>query len=396
MTAAVNRRQAHRWGDATPSAEVDSVLVLCTVALLAIGVVMVASTSMAVAESFAVSGWHFIIRHLLYVAIGIALAASLRFIGTRHMQVLAPLCFPLAVLVLLLPFLPVLGHEVNGSLRWINLGIVKFQVVEAVKLLLIVFVAGYLARRPDLGRARFFETLKPLLVVGLLAIILLNQPDMGSAVVLVAIVGGMIWLAGAAWKHLFVLGLASVPLLTFAALEPYRLQRVMTFVDPWADPFNSGFQLTQALIAVGRGQITGVGMGASVQKLYYLPEAHTDFIFAVLAEEFGLLGIMLVMGLFAVLIGRIFVVGLKARAMERPFAAFLVWGIALWIGIQALVSMGVNLGMLPTKGLTLPLISSGGSSLIMTLVAIGVVLRVHWELTTEARQTPRKRRSWKV
>ncbi len=396
MTATVNRKQARRWGESAPAAELDSALVLSTVGLLAIGVVMVASTSMAVAEGYAVSGWHFIIRHLVYIGLGIAAAGALRFIGTRQMQAMAPLCFPLAVLVLLLPFVPGLGYEVNGSVRWIDLGVFRFQVVEAVKLMLIVFVAAYLARRPELGKDRFFETLKPLLIVGLLAGILLKQPDMGSALVLVAIVGGMIWLAGAAWKHLFVLGLASLPLLTFAAMEPYRLQRVMTFVDPWADPFNSGFQLTQALIAVGRGQITGVGMGASVQKLYYLPEAHTDFIFAVLAEEFGLIGIVLVMALFAVLIGRIFAIGLQARAMERPFAAFLVWGIGLWIGIQALVSMGVNLGMLPTKGLTLPLISAGGSSLIMTLVAIGVVLRVHWELTVEARQTPRKRRSWKV
>ena len=396
MNVAVNRKQARRFGEAAPAAELDAALVLGVVGLLGIGVVMVASTSMAVAEGYAVSGWHFIVRHVLYVALGIGLAVGFRFIGTRHLQKLSPLCFPLAFIVLILPFVPVLGYEVNGSLRWINLGIVRFQVVEAAKLLVIVFVAGYLARRPELARGRFTETLKPLLVVGLLAAILLKQPDMGSAVVLVAIVGGMIWLAGAAWKHLFVLGLASLPLLTFAALEPYRLQRVMTFVDPWADPFNSGFQLTQALIAVGRGQITGVGMGASVQKLYYLPEAHTDFIFAVLAEEFGLIGIVLVMSLFAVVIGRIFAIGLQARAMERPFAAFLVWGIGLWIGIQALVSMGVNLGMLPTKGLTLPLISSGGSSLLMTLAAIGVVLRVHWELTVEARQTPRKRRSWKV
>ena len=396
MNVAIKRKQARRWGEAAPAAELDTALVLGSVGLLAIGVVMVASTSMAVAEGYAVSGWYFIVRHVLYVVLGIALAAVFRFIGTRHLQKLSPLCFPLAVIVLLLPFVPVLGYEVNGSLRWINLGIVRFQVVEAAKLLLIVFVAGYLARRPELARGRFAETLKPLLVVGLLAAILLKQPDMGSAVVLVAIVGGMVWLAGAAWKHLFVLGLGSLPLLTFAALEPYRLQRVMTFVDPWADPFNSGFQLTQALIAVGRGQITGVGMGASVQKLYYLPEAHTDFIFAVLAEEFGLIGIVLVMGLFALVIGRIFAIGLQARAMERPFSAFLVWGIGLWIGIQALVSMGVNLGMLPTKGLTLPLISSGGSSLLMTLAAIGVVLRVHWELTVEARQTPRKRRSWKV
>lgn len=388
--------QANRSRDAVQKVELDPVLVLATIGLLGVGVVMVASTSIAVAESYSVSVWHFLARHLAYIGMGIVLAFVLHFISTRQMQAAALLAFPLAVVVLLLPLVPGLGYEVNGATRWIDLGIVRFQVVEAVKLLVVLFTAGYLARRPELGRARFIETLKPLLIVGLLAALLLQQPDMGSAVVLAAIVGGMIWLAGAAWKHLFVLGLSSVPLLTFAALEPYRLQRVMTFVDPWADPYNSGFQLTQALIAVGRGQIDGVGLGASVQKLYYLPEAHTDFIFAVLAEEFGLLGILAVLIAFALLVGRILLIGIRARAQQRPFSAFLVWGIGLWIGMQALVSMGVNLGMLPTKGLTLPLISAGGSSLIMTLAAIGVVLRVQWELTLEARQTPRRRRSWQV
>jgi cell division protein FtsW len=389
-------RQAYRSREAPQAVGLDPVVVLTTVGLLTVGVVMVASTSIAVAEGYAVSVWHFLFRHMAYIALGIGLMASLRFIGTKQMQILAPAGFPLAVLLLLLPFVPGLGHEVNGSLRWIDVGVGQFQVVEAVKLLLVAFVAGYLAKRPELGRARFIETLKPLLVVALLAALLLKQPDMGSAVVLAAIVGGMIWLAGAAWKHLFVLGLSSLPLLTFAALEPYRLQRVMTFIDPWADPFNSGFQLTQALIAVGRGQIGGVGLGASVQKLFYLPEAHTDFIFAVLAEELGLIGILFVLVLFALLIGRIFQIGAQALALERPFSAYLVWGIGLWIGMQALVSMGVNLGMLPTKGLTLPLISAGGSSLIMTLAAIGVVLRVQWELAQAIRQTPRRRREWRA
>lgn len=396
MAVTGNRRQAYRWGDAPPPTGLDTTIVLTTVGLLAVGIVMVASTSMAVAESYEVSGGYFIVRHLVYIVIGVALALALRYVGTRHLQAVSAVCLPLAFLVLLLPFVPGLGHEVNGAVRWIDLGLVRFQAVELVKLLLVIFVAGYLARRPGLGRARFFDTLKPLLIVALMSVILLRQPDMGSAVVLVAIVGCMIWLAGAAWKHLFVLGLGSLPLLTFAALEPYRLQRVMTFVDPWADPFDKGFQLTQALIAVGRGQITGVGIGASVQKLYYLPEAHTDFVFAVLAEEFGLIGILLVMALFILLVGRIFRIGLQAHALEKPFAAFLVWGIGLWIGIQALISVAVNLGMLPTKGLTLPMISAGGSSLIMTLLALGVVLRVQWELNVETRQRPRKRRSWQV
>jgi cell division protein FtsW len=398
MTATTRqpRKQAYRWRDAPRAVGLDPTVVITTSALLLIGVVMVASTSMAVAESYAVSGWYFINRHLIYIGIGLLGALTLRLIAIGHFQILAPVCLPLAVIVLLLPFIPLLGHEVNGSTRWINLGLVRFQVVEAAKLLAIIFVAGYLARRPELYRARFFDTLKPLLAVGLLAAILLLQPDMGSAVVMVAIVGGMVWLAGAAWKHLFVLGSCSLPLFGFAAMEPYRLQRVMTFVDPWADPFNAGFQLTQALIAVGRGQITGVGLGASVQKLYYLPEAHTDFIFAVLAEELGLIGIVLVLVLFALLVGRIFQIGLRALSMEKPFPAYVAWGIGLWIGIQALVSIGVNLGMLPTKGLTLPLISSGGSSLIMTLVAIGVVLRIDWELKRETLERPRRRQGWSV
>ncbi|MEE4331638.1 MAG: putative peptidoglycan glycosyltransferase FtsW, partial [Wenzhouxiangella sp.] len=310
MTASrTSKRQAYRWRDAPRTVSPDTTLVVTASSLLAIGVLMVASTSMAVAESYAVSNWHYISRHLIYLGTGLTLAFAMWFVATGHLQLLSRIALPLAVIVLLLPFVPMLGHEANGSLRWIKVGPGQFQVVEAVKLIMIVFVAGYLARRPELYRARFVDTLKPLGAVGLLAAILLLQPDMGSAVVLVAIVGGMVWLAGAAWKHLFVLGAASLPLLAFAAMEPYRRERVMSFVDPWSDPFNAGFQLTQALIAVGRGQITGVGLGGSVQKLYYLPEAHTDFIFAVLAEEFGLIGIVTVLALFALLVGRIFRIG---------------------------------------------------------------------------------------
>jgi len=395
-TRTAKPRQASRWGDVPRTVALDPVIVVTATLLLSIGVIMVASTSMAVAENFSVSQWHFVQRHFMFIGTALLAAVSLRFIGTVQMDKLARACLPLSIVILLLPFVPVLGHEVNGSTRWVDLGVFRFQAVEAVKLLLIVHVAGYLARRPELNRARFIDTIKPLVAVGLMAVILLMQPDMGSAVVLVAIAGGMIWLAGAAWKHLFVLGAAGLPLFGFAAMEPYRLRRIMTFVDPWADPLNGGFQLIQALIAVGRGQISGVGLGASVQKLYYLPEAHTDFIFAVLAEELGLIGIVLVLGLFVVLIGQMFRIGLKALTMERAFSAYLVWGIALWLGLQALVSVGVNLGVLPTKGLTLPLVSSGGSSLIMTILAIAVVLRVDWELKRIELERPRRRSGWSV
>lgn len=394
--ASTRTRQASRWRDTPRTVGLDPVIVICSVLLLAIGIVMVASTSMAVAENYQVSQWHYVNRHLMFIGVGLLACLGMRLLSVQVLDMLARVCLPLAVIVLLLPFVPMLGHEVNGSTRWIDLGFFRFQVVEAAKLLVIVHVAGYLARRPELNRGRFVDTIKPLAAVGVMAAILLLQPDMGSAMVLVAIVGGMVWLAGAAWKHLFVLGATSLPLFGFAAMEPYRLQRVMSFMDPWADPLRGGFQLVQALIAVGRGQLTGVGLGSSVQKLYYLPEAHTDFIFAVLAEELGLVGILLVLTLFVLLVGQIFRIGLKALMMERPFSAYLCWGIGLWLGIQALISIGVNLGALPTKGLTLPLVSAGGSSLIMTVVAIAVVLRVDWELKRVELERPRRRAGWSV
>jgi cell division protein FtsW len=214
--------------------------------------------------------------------------------------------------------------------------------------------------------------------------ILLIQPDMGSAAIITAIVGGMVWLAGAAWRHIMVLGMAALPVFGFAAMEPYRLRRIVSFMNPWADPYDSGFQLTQALIAVGRGEVFGVGLGASIQKLFYLPEAHTDFIFAVLAEEFGLLGVIFILSMFMLLVARIMIIGLMAHRRERPFAGNIAYGIGLWIGLQALVSMGVNLGVLPTKGLTLPLISSGGSSVLMTFVALGIIFRIRYELDRDA------------
>jgi len=204
----------------------------------------------------------------------------------------------------------------------------------------------------------------------------------------------MVWLAGAAWKWLSLLGLAALPLVTFAALEPYRLQRLTSFGDPFADPYNAGFQLVQALIAIGRGEISGVGIGGSVQKLFYLPEAHTDFIFAILAEELGLIGILFVLALFAVLVVRILRIGIRAYAAGSTFAAFTTFGIALWIGLQALVSIGVNLGVLPTKGLTLPLVSSGGSSMLVILLALGLVVRIARELDQQELARPRRQREW--
>jgi cell division protein FtsW len=267
--------------------------------------------------------------------------------------------------------------SVKGARRWINLGLANFQSVEAVKLLLIVYLAGYFVRHQETLQHTLLGVIKPLVVAGALVGLLLVQPDFGGALLLLAISGGMIWLAGGSARHLIGIGLIGVPVVVVAAIaEPYRMRRLFSFMDPWADPFDGGFQLTQALIAVGRGEWFGVGLGESVQKLFYLPEAHTDFILAVIAEEFGFFGILFIMSLFALLTGRAFQLGIEGLRQGRAFEAYLAYGLALWFSMQAAISIGVNIGALPTKGLTLPLISSGGSSVIVSCMAVGLLLRV--------------------
>ncbi len=373
-------RQARHSGSVAVPVRPDSWVLIPALLLLSIGIVMVGSASIAIAESQGVNTNYYLLRHLVYVFLGILLALSFRVIPIAFLERVSRPMLLLSALALLAVLVPGIGHTVNGSTRWIRLGFVNFQVVEAVKLMVIIYLSGYLARKAGLVQTRFFDTLKPLMYAGFLSVILLVQPDLGSAVVITAIVAGMVWLAGAAWRHIFVLGLLTLPAFAFAAMEPYRLRRIVSFMDPWADPFASGFQLTQALIAVGRGELFGVGLGASIQKLFYLPEAHTDFIFAVLAEEFGLGGVIVVLALFLLLVTRIMVIGVMAHRLDKPFSGFLAYGVGLWIGLQALVSVGVNLGVLPTKGLTLPLISSGGSSMLMTLLALGLVLRIKYEM----------------
>ena len=372
--------QARHAGTAPARIAPDYWILLPTLFLICLGLVMVGSASVAVAEGQGVSSWYYLARHAVFIGIGITIALSLRVIPIVFFERISRPMMLLAMLALLMVLVPGLGHTVNGSTRWIRLGVFNFQVVEAVKIMVIIYLAGYLSRKTELVKSRFFDTLKPLILAASLSLILLLQPDMGSAAIITAIIFGMVWLAGAAWRHILLLGALALPAFGWAAMEPYRLRRIVSFMDPWSDPFNSGFQLTQALIAVGRGEWLGVGLGASIQKLFYLPEAHTDFIFAVLAEEFGFFGVLMVLGLFLLLVTRIMVVGLLAHRSGRNFAGFLAYGIGLWIGLQALVSIGVNLGVLPTKGLTLPFISSGGSSVLMIIFAIAMVLRIKYEL----------------
>jgi cell division protein FtsW len=379
MNAIVDHWQALRR-DALPG-EFDPWLVVGTLLLASFGLVMVSSASMAIAEGDGVSPFYHVIRHSVFLSLGAGIAMVMMAIPLKRLDDLSRLLLLGAFLLLLAVLVPGVGRRINGATRWINLGFMGFQVVEAVKLVLVIYLASYMVRFTHQLRATLFGMIKPVAVTALIVLALLAQPDFGSAALIVAIAGGMIWLGGARMRDVVGLALCATPVMAIAALaEPYRVERLKSFLDPWKDSLGDGYQLVQALIAIGRGEWTGVGLGGSVQKLFYLPEAHTDFILAVIAEELGFVGIVLVLALFALVAGRCFAIGLRAMQAGLPFGAYCAFGIGLWIGIQALVSIGVNLGVLPTKGLTLPLVSAGGSSILMTCAAIGLVLRVSAEL----------------
>jgi cell division protein FtsW len=364
----------------------DLGIVLAAVGLAALGTIMVASSSISIADNQQIGPFYYLIRHLVFLGLGVGLAVAVARIELATLEKHAALLLLIGFILLMLVFVPGIGMRVNGARRWIHLGISGFQSVELVKLILIVYLSSYLVRHRDSVHASLIGVLKPLGVATALVGLLLLQPDFGSAMLLISITLGMIWLGGARLRNLGFLCALAMPALAWAALfEEYRLKRLKSFLDPWADPFNEGFQLTQALIAIGRGEWFGVGLGASVQKLFYLPEAHTDFILAVLAEELGFFGILLVLGLFAWLVGRGFRVGLRALECGQRFAGFCAFGVSLMLSMQALVSIGVNLGVLPTKGLTLPLISSGGSSVLMTCAAVGLLARASYELSRAER-----------
>jgi cell division protein FtsW len=361
----------------------DPWLLGAMLALASLGVVMVASASIYQHGN----PFYYLIRHGMFLVAGAGLAwwvtrTELKSIEARnHLLLLA------CVVLLLMVFVPGLGVSVKGAHRWINLGVSNFQVVEVVKVFFIVWLASYLVRFRDEVNATWAAMLKPLGVVVLLVALLLMQPDFGSSSLLLAITAGMLVLGGVNMPRMFGPVLVGLPVLAVIAIaEPYRMRRLTSFSDPWADPFGSGYQLTNALMAIGRGEWSGIGLGGSVLKLNYLPEVHTDFIFSVIGEELGFVGVCLVVALYALLVGRAFLIGLRCVEMRRHFAGYVAFGVALWIGMQSFVSMGVNLGLLPTKGLTLPLISSGGSSILMTCVAMGLLLRVSYELERTQRQ----------
>ena len=370
----------------------DPWLLGAALALAALGVVMVASSSIAVGENLQVGPYYFLAKHLGFLFVGGCLALLLMRTELKTVQKYDHLMLLLCFALLLLGFVPGIGKTVNGARRWLNFGVMGFQAVEAVKLMYVVWLASYLVRFRDEVNATWSAMLKPLGVAVLLGALLILQPGFGSRSLILAITAGMLVLGGVHMPRMFGPVLIGLPVLAMIAIaEPYRWQRFTSFWDPFADPFGSGYQLSNALMAVGRGEWFGVGLGASVQKLSYLPEAHTDFILAVIAEELGFVGVVAVIALYTLLVGRAFVIGLRCVEMGRHFAGYCAFGIALWIAMQSFVSIGVNLGLLPTKGLTLPLISSGGSSVLGVCAALGLLLRISYELDRAGRQVALRR-----
>ncbi|MBC8007501.1 MAG: putative lipid II flippase FtsW [Prolixibacteraceae bacterium] len=364
-------------------AQFDYAVVSTAGLLLALGLIMVYSASIAIAEGGRFTGnqpTYYLIRHGVFVFVGLMAGFICFQFPLRFWEQASPYLFCLGVLLLMIVLIPGVGREVNGSRRWLPFGLFNLQPSELMKLFAVLYAANYTVRKAALMHS-FRKGFLPMLVVMLLTGgLLLREPDFGALAVITIIAMGILFLGGMNWKlfaTLMVLLLVGFVMLIWTS--PYRLQRVIGFMDPWSDPFGKGYQLSHALIAFGRGEWLGVGLGASVEKLFYLPEAHTDFLLAVIAEELGFFGVLSVIALFGWLIWRAFAIGNQAARMERCFSALVAQGIALWLGVQAFINMGVNMGVLPTKGLTLPLLSFGGSGIVANCCALAILLRVDYE-----------------
>ncbi len=358
----------------------DNWLLFTAITLLLTGFLMITSASMEVAGERYNNPFFFAYRHLVFLGIGLAAALTCFLIPSKFWQKTGHWWLLMAGILLIAVLIPGIGREVNGSSRWISLGPINLQPSELVKLFFIMFLAGYLVRRLEEVRSHWRGFIKPLVVVSFFLLLLVLEPDFGAMVVLMGTMLGMMFLGGMRLlQFAVVITCALVVMAAVAVSQPYRMQRLITFLDPWADPFGSGYQLSQAQIAFARGEWFGLGLGNSVQKLFFLPEAHTDFVFSVLAEELGLIGAMVMVILFAVLVYRAFRIGRDAELLRRHYQGYLCYGIGFVIAGQALINIGVNVGVLPTKGLTLPLVSYGGSSLIVSMVMLALLCRVHFE-----------------
>ncbi len=364
----------------------DLITIALVLAISLLGLIMVTSASVSIASHESGEAFYFLERQLLLMLTGAACAAVLFCIHTELLERASVVLLVIAIAMLLLVFVPGLGHTVNGSRRWVHLAGINFQASELARVLVLIYLASYAIRREAELRTTLGGLAKPLALLMCVGALLVAEPDLGAATVLFATGFGVLFLAGARLRYVVAMTvLAAGTFGVLAVTSSYRMRRLTAFLNPWADPYNSGFQLTQSLIAIGRGQWFGVGLGDSVQKLFYLPEAHTDFLFAVLAEELGLAGIVLTLALFLALIWRSFYIARLASAAGLKFQSYLASAFGLWVGIQAFINMGVNMGVLPTKGLTLPLMSYGRSSLIVSLAWVGLLLRVYHEAMLETR-----------
>lgn len=361
-------------------AQVDVYFVAAVVSILALGMVMVSSASISISETIHGHPYFFMGRQALYLLIGLVFGWVLLSLPTHQLQKWGILMMGLSLILLILVLVPGIGKSVNGSRRWINLVVFNLQASEVAKVCMVVYVSGYLVRRADRVREGWVGFVLPLCLCSIFLLFLLFEPDFGASVVLLGTVMVLLFLGGAPLYQFLLLMVGAASMLGVVAIsESYRLKRLMNFIDPWADPFNEGYQLSQALIAYGRGEWFGLGLGNSVQKLSYLPEAHTDFVFSIWVEETGMFGGLLLICLFALMVARAFKIGRQAMTLSRPFAAYMCFGFSILILAQVIINIGVNTGFLPTKGLTLPLISYGGSSLIITLGSLFVVARVDIE-----------------
>jgi cell division protein FtsW len=371
------------YNPARRDSSLDPALLWSAVLLAAVGLVMVYSASIAMAEAERFTGFrpgYFLVRHSVYMAVGLAVGFALFRVPVWLWQKASPWLFLAGVLMLVALLIPGVGREVNGARRWLPLGFATFQPSELMKLFVVLYAADYTVRK-----AAFMDDFRkgflPMFgVMTLIAFLLLREPDFGALVVVTAVAMTVLFLGGLNWR-LFA-GLAALLAVAFVVLivsSPYRLQRILGFMDPWNDAYGKGYQLSHSLIAFGRGEWLGVGLGASVEKLFYLPEAHTDFLLAVIAEELGFAGVAAVITLFLFLVHRAFAVGRQAASLERYYAALVAQGIGVWLGAQAFINMGVNMGLLPTKGLTLPLLSFGGTGIVVSCMALAILVRIDWE-----------------
>ncbi len=360
--------------------DIDWSLFTLIMLLLAAGLVMLTSASIAVAENTNGYPFYYLVQQLIAVAAGLLLAALVLRTPTEYWQKASAILMILAILLLVAVLIPGVGRVVNGSSRWLSVAGVNIQVSEPARLMVLMYISSYAARHgAELG-ASLQDFMRPMIVVVVVCGLLLLEPDFGATFIMLMISMSVLFVAGSPLRYFgLLLLLVATALGGLAISAPYRLARLTGFTNPWEDPFGSGFQLTQSLIAIGSGEWLGVGLGNSVQKLFYLPEAHTDFVFAVIAEEFGLAGVVVVIALFSLLVWRAFGIAIAAASSDRLFQAYLAFGIAVWQGAQVFINLGVNMGILPTKGLTLPLVSYGRSSLIVTLVVLALLLRIDLE-----------------